>query len=171
MAQYGELLVDTNPQIDLLYGYFDRYFNYPQMIKIKNVDGKSMYICRIKCTIVNTNRYIIVFSPHDPSPVGTRVALGQLQWFTLHTSTLKEDHNIPQHVYVPSRNTPLNVTIERTKTTSDGSTYECQSFPLSIFLVSKTFSENEYNATGNIINALETYSTIVTIDELPGDDY
>jgi hypothetical protein len=163
MAQYGELLIDTNPQIDLLYGYFDKYFNYPLMIKIKNIDDKSMYICKIKCIKENTNKYIIVFSNYDTSPIGKNIQLKRLQWSSLHTSILPTKYNIIEHEYTPNINNPLKVEINRIKITSEGSTYECNDFPISIKLIPKNYNSNEYNESGNIINALETYSTVVTI--------
>jgi hypothetical protein len=163
MAQYGEVLIDTNPRVDLLYGHFDRYFNYPQMIKIKNIDDKSMYICKIKCIKENTNKYIIVFSLCDTSPIGKHIPLTQLQWSSLHTTILENKYNIIEHEYIPNINTPLNVDINRIKITSEGSTYDCNDFPISVQLIPKNYNSNEYNASGTIISAIETYSTIVTI--------
>ena len=62
MSQYGEIL-DTfyDSGKENMYKAFTKYFNNPNMIKIKDVNGYSMYMTKTYCLLSNECRYIIVF--------------------------------------------------------------------------------------------------------------
>ncbi len=165
MAQYGELLNAYEPEKDALYGYFDDYFNHPIMTKIKNVNETSMYMAKTYCLLTNECRYIIAFVPQDDELNNTKKELKKLSWVSLQTRTLSDKHNLLSHDYQPKSTGPLNIRITRTTKTKDASTYVCEKLPITITLLhTKQNTESEYQQYGNVISALETYQTVITIN-------
>jgi len=165
MAQYGELLNAYEPQRDVLYGYFDDYFNHPTMVKIKNVSDLSVYMTKTYCLLTNECRYIIAFINQDYDPVGTKKELKKLSWVSLQTRTLTDKHDLPSHDYQPRAIGPLNKKIIRINRTSHASTYKCEGLPVTVTLLhTKHDTDSEYQQYGNIVSALETYHTIITIN-------
>ena len=162
MAHYGQLLDTFEPHKQIIYNAFDDYFNHPIMSKIKDVNGHSMYMSKTACLLSNECRYIICFVVLDDLPVGKTEALINIRWVSFQTRSLSERHNIQTHGYQPKRDGPLNVIIIRTDVTAEASTYKCDSFPLTVTLLHKK-GENDYQPRGNVIAALETYSTIITL--------
>ena len=164
MAQYGELLDAYDPEKDATYGYFDDYFNHPVMVKIKNVGDLSMYMSKTYCLLTNECRYIVAFVPQDYDPVKTQQPLKKLSWVSLQTRTLADKHDLPPHEYQPRAIGPLNKKIIRTKQSKATSTYRCEGLPLVVTLLhTKTDTESEYQQYGNVVSALETYQTIITL--------
>ena len=162
MAHYGELLDIFEPDKDKMYTAFDNYFNHPVMVKIKDVNNHSMYMTKTACLLSNECRYIISFLPKDDSPIGSKENMKNLRWVSLQTRSLPDKHDLHSHGYQPKREGSLNVLIIRTSVTAEASTYKCESFPLIVTLLHKK-TENDYQPRGNIIAALETYSTIITL--------
>lgn len=165
MAQYGELLNAYEPEKDALYGYFDDYFNHPTLVKIKNVSDLSVYMTKTYCLLTNECRYIIAFVQQDYDPVGVKKELKGLSWVSLQTRTLSDKHNLPPHDYQPRAIGPLNKKITRVGRTKAASTYKCEGLPLTITLLhTKSDTESEYQEYGNVVSALETYQTVVTLN-------
>ena len=162
MAQYGELILEYNSETESVYQYFADYFGNPNMTKIKNTQDLSMYLTKIHCLLSNEFRYLIILVNEDNLPLGAEKLMINLPWKSLQTRTLEENHNVSIHKYNPTNNTPLNRIINRTQTTDTFSTYQCEELSLTITLLHKK-DKNEYRAEGKIINALETYQTIITI--------
>lgn len=162
MAQYGEIILDYNSETESVYTYFVEYFQNPTMTKIKNTMDLSMYLTKIECLLTNEFRYIIVLVDEDNLPLGAQKLLSNLQWKSIQTRTLTENHSVPIHKYNPTNNTPLNRTITRIKLVDESSTYVCQELSLKITLLHKK-DKNDYRSEGKVINALETYQTIITI--------
>jgi hypothetical protein len=165
MAHYGELLDAYEPEKDALYGYFDDYFNHPTMVKIKNVKNLSVYMTKTYCLLTNECRYIVVFVPQDYNSVGTKQELKSLSWLSIQTRTLSDNHDLPSHDHQPRAIGPLNKKIVRIKKTKLASTYRCEGLPLTVTLLhTKDDTDSEYQQYGNVVSALETYQTIVTIN-------
>lgn len=162
MAQYGEIILDYNSETESVYTYFVEYFENPTMTKIKNMMELSMYLTKIECLLTNEFRYIIVLVDEDNLPLGAQKLLSNLQWKSIQTRTLSENHSIPIHKYNPTNNSPLNRTITRTHLLDESSTYVCQELSITITLLHKK-DKNDYRSEGKVINALETYQTIITI--------
>jgi hypothetical protein len=162
MSQYGQLLDSFEPDKEKMYKSFDDYFNHPTMVKIKDANNHSMYMSKTYCLLSNECRYIIAFVIQDQMPVWTQESLLTLQWVSLQTRTLADNHKLPPHGYQPRREGPLNVTINRTKVTPESSTYTCKDLPLTVTLL---HGASEYQDRGNIIAALETYSTIICVND------
>ncbi len=165
MAQYGELLDVYEPEKDAFYGYFDDYFNHPTMVKIKNVSELGVYMSKTYCLLTNECRYIIVFVNEDYQPAGTKQELKKLPWISLQTRTLSDKHDLPPHDYQPKAIGPLNKKIVRINKTNEASTYRCEGLPITITLLhTKTDTDSEYQQYGNVITALETYQTVITMN-------
>ena len=162
MAHYGELLDIFEPDKDNMYKEFDKYFNYPIMFKIKNVNNHSVYMTKTVCLLSNECRYIIAILPIDESVIGSKEKLANLRWISLQTRTLPDKHDLPSHGYQHKRDGALKASITRTSVSPEASTYKCEVFPLIVTLLHKK-SDCDYQASGNIISALETYSTIITL--------
>jgi hypothetical protein len=162
MAHYGQLLDIFEPDKEKMYKAFSDYFNNPIMYKIKDVNNHSMYMSKTSCLLTNECRYIICFLPKDNMNIGTKDSLSTLRWISLQTRAIADNHDLPAHGYHPKREGCLNIPIFRTNVTSEASTYKCDTFPLIITLLHKK-SEQDYQSRGNIIAALETYSTIITL--------
>ena len=160
--QYGELLNAYEPSKEKMYQAFDDYFNHPTMVKIKDVNGHSMYMSKTYCLLSNECRYIIAFVRQDSMPVRTKESLKILQWVSLQTRTLPDQHSLPPHGYQPKRDGPLHVPIVRTSVTSEASTYSCNDLPVTVTLLHSKKGSVQYQDRGNIIAALETYNTIIT---------
>ena len=161
MAHYGEFLEAYEPEKDIMYKAFDSYFNSPVLSKIKDINGNSMYMTKTVCLLGNESRYILCFVNQDDLPVGTKEKLSNMRWLSLQTRSLTDTYNVPLHRYQPKRDGPLSAVINRTDVNADVSTYKCETFPILVTLLNKK-SESDYQPTGNIISALETYSTIIT---------
>ena len=165
MAHYGELLHAYEPEKDALYGYFDDYFKHPVMTKIKNVNDLSMYMTKTYCLLTNECRYIVAFTKEDYDAVGAKKELKSLSWVSLQTRTLADKHKLQSHDYQPRAIGPLNKKIVRTHINDSSSTYKCEGLPLTITLLhTKKETESEYQRFGNVVSALETYQTIVTLN-------
>jgi hypothetical protein len=162
MAHYGEVLVNYEPEKDLLYKYIAHYFEQPTMVKMKNLENYSIYMCKINCLLSNQNRYLIAFVNEDQFPLGTKKLLQSLSWKSFQTRTLPEKHDLPIHGYQPSLNTPLNKPIKFIKTDNTSFTYSCDYFSCTVTLLHGG-DQNQYKKEGNILIALETYQTIITV--------
>jgi len=160
MAHYGKILYQEEP-IDLLYKYFDDYFNHPQLTKIKDVEECSMYMCKLYCMLSNECRYLVVFTPKNEYLLNSVEYLKNMRWVSFQTRTLPNKYDIPFHSYVQSNDNPeLNKKIEKVKSNSKSSTYKCETYPITCTLLNITVGLDQYQNTGTIISALETYNTI-----------
>ena len=162
MAHYGEFLEAYEPKKNIMYKAFDDYFSSPVLTKIKDINGNSMYMTKIICLLGNECRYIVSFVTQDDLPVGSKEKLSSMRWLSLQTRSLSDTYNIPSHGYQPKRDGPLSIVINRISVTPEASTYKCDSFPILVTLLHKK-GESDYQPTGNVISALETYSTIITL--------
>ena len=164
MARYGQIIDDTFiPERDDIYNMFCDYFNNPIMTKIKNEDSLSMYITKTYCLTSMSCRYIISFVQIDTNPIGSEQPLESLKWVSLQTRTLENKYNSKSHGYQPTLEGPLLAKIERHEITKEASTYFCETFPIKVTLLHTNKNTSmSYQQKGNIINALETWETIIT---------
>lgn len=165
MAFYGEIVDDSyDPRKQEVYPLFTSYFNNPQMTKIKNVNNYSMYMTKIHAILGIEFRYLIVLCIQDGQPNGVKKFLSEIEWDSLQTRTLQEDHNhLPPHSYIPKRLLGLDNKIRLTGRDEKQYSYLVEKMPLKITLLTK--SKNiDYNSTGSVVNALETYQTIVSFE-------
>jgi len=162
MAKYGEKLGMYDPNIEVMYGNFDDYFNHPVMYKIKNVEGLSMYMCKLYCLLNRECRYIVSFVKEDNYPKHVKRNLRDLEWVSLQTRSMTENHKLPVHHYQPRAVGPLKKKIVRSEVTDSMSIYKCEELPIKVSLL-HTKQNNSYNEKGTIIIAIETFQTIFTL--------
>lgn len=146
--------------VDAMYGYFVQYFSNPIMTKIKDINNHSMYMVKTNAILGIEYRYIIAFVYKDGYPIGTTEYLEKLPWVSLQTRTLAEDHKLPIHSYIPRRLPVLDYKIKLIHKDAKQYVYNVAELPIQIILLPK---RNDYNANGDVITALETYQTIVSL--------
>jgi hypothetical protein len=153
----------VSPSLSSMYDAFTKYFSDPVMTKIKDVEKYTMYMSKTYCLLSTEYRYIIALVPQDINIIGFKKNLNELKWLSLQTRSLNDNHNLPQHYYVARRGSILDSEIYRIKTEDKASTYKCDRFPIIITLL-HTKGKNDYQDKGIIITALETYQTIIVIE-------
>jgi hypothetical protein len=169
---YGELLDDYVPERDNIYSYFVKYFNNPTMTKVKDINqsnGKkfSMYVCKIYGLLSNENKYIICITHGNNSSIGSVEELRTIHWISLQTRRLLEKYKCLTHSYIAKIEGPLDEVIERFETGDKASSYHCENIPEIVITLLHTEKKGPhvYQNKGKIINALETFETIVTFKE------
>ena len=168
MAEYGTMIDEFASVNEDIYEMFTNYFNNPIMIKTKNEEQYSVYVCKLYCLLNKECRYIIVFTKIDTNPIGVELPLKLLEWVSLQTRTLPSDeyNNIKSHGYIPKEMGPLLAKINRVKITDEASTYKCDDYPIIITLLhTRSKTSLTYQNRGTVIAALETWETIVTFNE------
>ena len=166
---YGELIDSSyNPNKEGIYALFVKYFGDLEMTKIKDVKSNyrtySMYAAKIYCGLTIQNRYVIIFVQGDKLPKGTTEQLKNLQWITLQTRSLTDNHTIPAQRYKPRRMTEFMTKINMTKKDEKQFVYMAEKYPLEIILLPKK-KGLPYQPKGSIVSALETYNTIISFQE------
>ena len=163
MANYGELLNTFYPINDTFYSHIDSYFNHPTLTKIKDVNDYTVYMVKTDCLLSNDFRYIIAMVDKDDNKEGTTKLLAELAWVSFQTRTMNDNHKINTHTYQPVFSGELLKQIDRTETTKHMSVYMCESYPVKIVMLHRKANIlSEYQSSGNIISALETYQTIIS---------
>ena len=163
MAQYGERISYYDPIKENIYSELGEYFDDPVMFKIRNVgEVHTVYMCNTHM-LMNKYHYIIAVTDFDPYPVGSSKNLKDLEWKSLQTRTLEEYHKLPKHAYIPKRLGISREKINKVYVDNYKSVYSCEKSPLQITLLHKrTDTKHEYQNTGYIGAALETYSTLIS---------
>jgi hypothetical protein len=161
MASYGQPLnYGYDPARDSVYPLFTSYFENPRMFKIKDIGIYSMYMSKIHALLGVEFRYLIVFVPKNNLPNKDEKFLSQLEWESLQTRTLTDDHNLPYHSYTPRRMPELDKKIWLKNKDDTQYVYSVEQLPIQIILLPRSKSV-DYNASGTIVPALETYQTLV----------
>lgn len=165
MSLYTPILYASD-EARALYSDAAAYFNHPRMTKVKDVDGYSVYMAKTYCLISNECRYIVAFVGADAVDVGSVQALGAMEWICLQTRTLRDQHDLPPHNYHPRNTGPLSTPIVRVSSDDEASVYTCAKYPVTVSLLhTKTKTMHDYQARGTLVAALETYETIVTLND------
>lgn len=163
MAHYGEILDDSYfPDRDNIYALFVKYFGDLTMHKIKDVQNYSMYAAKIHCLLSTEYRYVIAFVNLDKLPLGNSEQLRNLQWISLQTRSLSDNHNIPIQNYKPRRMPEFMDRIHLVEHNQRQYTYHSQKLPLQITMLPRKKGDMEYQPNGTIVSALETFSTVVS---------
>jgi hypothetical protein len=162
MAHYGEMLDVYEPGVEKIYQDIDEYFNHPMMVKIKDVDNYSMYMCKTYCLLSNKCRYLIAFVDRNGAQLLSPEKLSEMKWINFQTRTLEDQYQVPSHGYQPKMLGPLKALITRVSHDVKSSVYSCNDYPIKVTMLNDENKE-EYKERGNIIAALETYSTIINI--------
>lgn len=168
MAYYGEALnYGYDPSRTHIYDAFTKYFNNPIMKKLKNVSSNnsnnnySMYISKINAHLGVEFRYLIVLVGDYQTDIGVEQYLSNLEWNCLQTRTLVDDHSLPLHTYFPKKIPELDKKIQLQTKDEKQYVYSVDEMPITISLLVRKKTDLEYNNTGTIVSALETYQTLV----------
>lgn len=161
--EFGQVInPDYDPSKNHIYNAFCEYFGNPAMTKIKNVSDFTMYMSKIHSMLGNTYRYLILFVKRDVNNTGTEKRMDELDWISLQTRTLEDQHNLKSHSYhvrlTPSLSKKINI-----KTRSEEqSTYDVEDYPISVTLLhTRKNNTYQYQPSGTIVSALETFQTII----------
>jgi hypothetical protein len=165
MAEYGQMIESYDPNLDVMYMAFAEYFNNPTMTKIKDVEKFSVYMSKTYCLLSRECRYLIAFINKDGRGIGTLEELKTMAWISFQTRTLPDKHELLPHSYTAKRGGSLDVEINRIKTGEKASTYTCSKLPITLTLLHPKKGSNYYQDKGSVIAALETYQTIININE------
>jgi hypothetical protein len=84
-----------------------------------------------------------------------------IKWISLQTRTLFEKHNVKKFAYIPRRFKPLLDTVTLLEKNQKFYSYKSDSLPFIITLLPDSKGDLNYNSSGNIINCLEQFQTIV----------
>ena len=121
---------------------------------------------RIHAMLGNAFRYLILFVDRDVNMFGTTKNMSELEWLSLQTRTLEDQHNLKAHNYTAQQMPPLNQKINIKTQDEKQTTYNAESFPLVITLLhTRKNNSFEYQKSGTIVSALETYQTIINFRE------
>ena len=162
MASYGERLNNGyEPIRDNIYPLFVEYFENPKMTKVKDVGNYSMYIVKIASNLGIEYRYLIVFVIKNDFKLGDNKFLSQLEWQSLQTRTLPDEHHVYTHSYSPVRIPELDKKITLEKNDNEQYIYGVDDLPIRITLLPKKGNQSFYNNKGTVVIALETYQTLV----------
>jgi hypothetical protein len=145
---------------DNIYPLFVNYFEDPVLTKVRDVNNFSMYACKIQALLGIEYRYLICFIRQDKNPVGSTLNLSDLSWDCIQTRTMTEDYNVNIHGYIPQRLAGLNKKIYLINKDEYSYNYNVDGLPFTVSLLPKT-KNLDYLNTGSVINALETYQTII----------
>lgn len=158
----SEILYDYNPGKEKVYSLMSQYFENPIMTKMRDVSTYSMYMTKVHTLLGIEFRYIIVFVLKDTNLIGHKERMEKLYWTCLQTLSMSVDHShLPLHSYRPMRLQELDKDIKLTQKDDKQYAYYVDGLPIKITLLPS--GKSDYMATGKVVNALETYQTIVTM--------
>jgi len=164
MSEYGQLITSSSDSSkDTIYKSFSNYFNNPIMQKIKDVEGFSMYMTKIHAMLGNAYRYLIIFVKKDSVNIGEKGYMKDFEWVSLQTRTLEDSHKIQSHHYNANRDPSLSQKLTLKTRNENQTMYEVEGLPLIVTLLhTKKNCTYQYNKTGTVVNALESFQTIIT---------
>ena len=168
MIRYGSVLDSGDPRKQGIYSLFVEYLGNPLMSKTKHGDSGSVNMCRVRCLVRDKDRFIAVVSQPDRNPLGAEFRLSEIDWISLQTRSFNDPEtarSVPSHCYQPRRLQGLDDSIEVVQRNPDGVHYKCDKLPLKIVLIPRK-DDDMYGfvSNGSILNAIETYSTIIVFD-------
>lgn len=165
MLQYGHIIDDSfNPINDNIYNTISSYFKNPELAKIKDANGYSVYMAKVKCLLAKNKRYIVAIVPQDFQRIDIKMRLNELKWKSFQTRTLDDMESVlPLVIYEPSNRELYGSRINMIDRNEKHTMYSCDNFNINISLLHKEKGIYEYQPTGTLCNALETYNTILTI--------
>ena len=163
MSEFGQVInPHYDPSKNHVYEAFYTYFENPTLTKIKNVEVYTVYMATIHCMLGNGKRYLILFVERDFNVTGTEKNMKDLEWISLQTRTLDDHHNLKAQTYQVRKTPELSNKITLKTQNEDETTYDVDRYPLTVTLLhTRKNNSYQYQPTGTIVSALETYQTIV----------
>lgn len=157
------VLVFSDPEKEYVYKLFREYFDHVELQKIRDDNEFSIYMAKLRCLLLNEQRYLVIMTKKDQYPPFYKVSIDDVRWVSLQTRTLKPE-TIPQMTlqsYELKRNDVFEETIEIISRTKKISVYKMERLPITISLLHVHNQEYEYPDIGTLNSALETFRTII----------
>ena len=157
--------IDSGVDLDKVdvYNYFVYYFDNPVMEKIKNVNGMTLFGCKIKTLLTKDHKYIFALKKIDPSLNGQKYNLQDIEWDIFQTRTIDDIYTISQHSFTSKSDNISQYQINVFKKDDKQYSYTCTNF--NNIVIDLVFLKNQtrpFSDTGTLGLALNNFSTIVT---------
>jgi hypothetical protein len=163
MIKYGEELFSNSFNKIQMYSVIYNYFENPNLTKIKDVDGFSMYGIKIKKMTGSMNHYLIAFVEKDTNPEGFRKSLNTIDWISFQTRILEDQYNVGTYSYTPKSTPEYKEKIDLVTKDENVTTYKSEKLNITLSLLhTRKNNIHQYANTGYLCNALETFQTILT---------
>jgi hypothetical protein len=161
--EFGQVINQQyDPSKNHVYEAFVEYFNNPVLTKIKNVSEFTVYMARIHSMLGNSYRYLILFVPRDVNVTGEEKVMKELEWVSLQTRTLEDQHDLKKHSYNARQLKELTKKIRIDTRSEKQSIYKVDDYPLTVTLLhTRKNNTYQYQPIGTIVSALETFQTII----------
>ena len=161
---------NTNFFTKNVYDLIDTYFDEPDMEKIKNEKGMSVYMCKLVTLLASAEqRYLIAISSQDSIPVGYRLPLKNIEWKSFQARSLPEkDYLIKtKHSYMAKNKPEYQINVFLKNRFEDHTDYVLDdqeaNMKCSITLLHKRKNLYTFPDHGTIGACLETFQTVITI--------
>jgi hypothetical protein len=138
------------------------YYDNPVMTKVNSVENHSIYKVRINSLLLNQHRFLVAMVDRDAFAFGHEVELKQLKWHVFQAITQSVTENCRNHSYRPKIEMPYITPLFVVKHESDHSCYRTPRIKATFTLIKCGI---DYPDQGAISSALETYNTVVVLDE------
>ena len=175
-----------------MYEIFADYFSNPTLVKAK-VDpnsNNSVYYAHVRSQTRSGYRYLIVITEPSEYPIGTQMKLVDLEWLSLQTREVPEPiPNVPTIMYDIKQTSPLaGLHVQAVKRSENSTTYypttvdttvqghgekyipsavetgvNPDGVPVVITMIVTNNEPYQYQERGTLASCLETYQTIVTL--------
>ncbi len=163
MQQYGQVLdPDYDFDKDKVYNIFVEYFENPTLTKLKDVAEYSLYAVKSHALLGIEQRYIMLFVYKDKFNIGHQEKMVNLFWISLQTTTSEDEHKILTHTYTPRRLPGVSCAIHLTDINNGVYKYSVDGLPIHVTLPPGKSGNDSYTAHNKLVNAIETYNTIIT---------
>lgn len=151
----------SDPEKEYTYRLMTNYYDNMNMSKIKD-DGKfSIYMARLKCLLLNEQRYLIAVVNRDQYPPSYQKPLADIRWVSLQVRNLTEDYNLSPQSYEMKRVPDFQRRLKVIQRDQEVTTYKVENLPVHLSLLHTRNMEYEYPDEGSLISALETFRTII----------
>jgi hypothetical protein len=166
--EFGQVInPEYDPSKNHVYDAFVMYFKDPTLTKIKNVNNYTVYMTKIYSMLGNTYRYLILFVDRDVNNTGTEKSMNELEWVSLQTRTLEDQHDLKPHSYQVRRLPELSNKINIKTRSETESVYDVDGYNLTLTLLhTRKNNTYQYQPTGTVISALETFQTIINFKNI-----
>ena len=156
--------IDSGVDLDRMdvYNYIVYYFDNPIMEKIKDVDGMSLFGCKIRTLLKKDHKYIFALV-RSGKIKDTRVHLQDIEWDIFQTRTIEDVYSISQHSFVGKSDDISTSPISVFK--KDDRQYTYASTKFNNIIVALLFSKNQtrpFSDRGTLGLALDNFNTIIS---------
>ena len=162
---YGQVIDDSVvDNLSEIHNYMVQYFDNPILTKNEEKGISSIYYAKVNTGLMLDNKYLVVIMNRDPSPIGTKKKLSEMNWISLQTRIIRDNFNCDKFSYRPKKDKPFTDIIRMKEKNDKMVIYHHTSFKnLNITLLYVDKTQVQYPPQGTLTAALETYKTVLTI--------